>query len=284
LNTDLRGLYERFGFGVATTAWSATLPAGRAGSLPVGNRRRRVGLIGASEAAAVLPEIFAAAQHHRAGEALRTSTWWEEHLADAARASPPTEFAVIERDGDRQGYLAFVRPTKRPGPVVVAELVASDDGDSRQLLDFVSDLSDGAALRLRAQPFDVIAALEARATDRHASPQLWLRILDVAQALSLRRYACSSRTVLAVGDELLAANRRRFLLETYDDGSASVVPSREEAAITIDVAALARFFLGGSTFAELAASGEIVSSDVSVLANLDRAFATDRMPFCSTLL
>jgi GNAT superfamily N-acetyltransferase len=28
LNTDLKGLYERFGFGVATTAWSATLPPG----------------------------------------------------------------------------------------------------------------------------------------------------------------------------------------------------------------------------------------------------------------
>jgi predicted acetyltransferase len=284
LNTDLVGLYERFGFGVATTAWSATLPAGRDGSPPDGNHRGQVHLIGASEAARVLPEIFADAQHHRVGEVLRTPQWWEEHLADAALARTPTEFAVIDEDGARGGYIAFVRPTTRPWAAVVAELVAADDGGSRALLAFVRGLTDGGAVRLRAQPFDVIAALQARAADREPSPQLWLRILDVAQALSARRYAAASRTVLAVRDELLAANRGRFLLETYGDGTASVTPSSDAAEITLDVADLGRIFLGGSTFGELAASGGIVASDVSVLTNLDRAFLTSEAPFCSTLL
>jgi predicted acetyltransferase len=288
LNTDLVGLYERFGFGVATTAWSATLPAGRNGSPPGGNHHRRVHLIGATEAARVLPEIFADAQHHRVGEVLRTSQWWEEHLADAAFARTPTEFAVLEQDGDRggyrEGYVAFVRPTTRPGALVVAELVAADDGGNRELLAFVRGLTDGGAVRLRAQPFSVIAALDGRATDSEPSPQLWLRILNVETALSLRRYAAASRTVLAVRDELLEANRGRFLLETYGDGTASATRSSDVAEITLDIADLGRIFLGGSTFAELASSGRIVASDVSVLANLDRAFATSGAPFCSTLL
>jgi len=284
LNTDLGGLYERFGFGVATTAWSAVLPASRDESPPGGNRRAQVHLIGANEATAVLPEIFAASQHHKVGEVLRTSQWWEEHLADASRARVPTEFAVIEQDGERQGYVAFVRPMKRSGSVVVSELVVTDDGGSLELLDFVRDLTDGEPMRLRSQPFDMIAALDGRAADREASPQLWLRILDVAQALSLRRYAAASSTVLAVGDELLEANRDRFLLETYDDGTASVASSTAEAAITLDVGALGRVFLGGSTFGELAASGAIVVGDVSVLEKIDRAFATTGTPFCSTLL
>jgi predicted acetyltransferase len=284
LNTDLIGLYERFGFGVATTAWSTTLPAGRDGPPPGGNHRGRVHLIEANEAATVLPEIFADSQHHRVGEVLRTSQWWEEHLADAASARVPTEFALIDRDGDREGYIAFVRPTTRPGVVVVAELVAADDAISRELLAFVRGLTDGGPVRLRAQPFDVIAALDGRAADSEASPQLWLRILDVAHALSLRRYAAASRTVLAVRDELLEANRGRFLLETYGDGTASVTPSSDEVEITLGIGDLGRIFLGGSTFGDLAATGGIRASDVSVLANLDRAFAMPGAPFCSTLL
>jgi predicted acetyltransferase len=284
LNTDLVGLYERFGFGVATTAWSATLPADRDGSPAGGNLHRRVHLIGATEAARVLPEIFADARHHRVGEVLRTSQWWEEHLADAAFARTPTEFAVLEQDGEREGYIAFVRPTTRPGAVVVAELVAADDGGSRELLAFVRTLTDGGSVRLRAQRLDVISALDGRAADSEPSPQLWLRILDVEAALSLRRYAAASRTVLAIRDELLEANRGRFLLETFGDGTASVSRSSDVAEITLDIADLSRIFLGGSTFGELAASGAIVSSDVSVLANLDRAFATSGAPFCSTLL
>jgi predicted acetyltransferase len=284
LNTDLVGLYERFGFGVATTAWSTTLPAGRDGSPPGDNHCGQVRLIGATETARVLPEIFADSQHHRVGEVLRTPQWWEEHLVDAASARIPTEFAVIEQDGVREGYIAFVRPTARPGAVIVAELVAADDAISRELLAFVRGLTDGGPVRLRAQPFDVIAALDGGAADREPSPQLWLRILDVAQALSLRRYAAESRTVLAISDELLEANRGRFLLETYGDGTASVTPSADAAEIMLGIGDLGRIFLGGSTFGELAASGGIVASDVSVLANLDRAFATSGAPFCSTLL
>ena len=232
----------------------------------------------------MLPQIFAATQHHRVGEVLRTSRWWEEHLADASRAAIPTEFAVIEKDGKREGYVAFVRPIKRSGQVVVAELVVTDDTNSRELLEFVQDLTEGEPIRLRAQPFDVIAALDGAVADRRPTPQLWLRILDVAPALSLRRYAAASRTVLAVRDEVLDENHGRFLLETYDDGTALVAPTNDEPAITLDVGVLARVFLGGSTFRELAMSGEITVDDLGVVANIDRAFATSRLPFCSTLL
>jgi hypothetical protein len=161
----------------------------------------------------------------------------------------------VEKDGERRGYVAFVRATKRSGSVVVAELVATDDEYALELLDFVRELADGGSIRLRAQPFDVVAALVSAAADREASPQLWLRIVDVAQALSLRRYSAVSSTVLEVRDELLEANRGVFLLETYDDGTVSVSSSSDEAAIVIDVGILSRVFLGGATFLELAASG-----------------------------
>jgi predicted acetyltransferase len=280
LNTDVTGLYERFGFGVATTEWSATVPLRRATPLPGSDRRGQVRLIEVTEAQGMLPEIFASLRQDRVGEVLRTSQWWEEHFADATRVGAPMEFAVIERDGDVRGYVAFVRASAQSGLVVV-ELVVTDDGSSRELLEFVGDLTDGGPIRLRAQPLD---ALDERAADREASPQLWLRVLDVPRALSLRRYAAASRTVLAMRDELLEANCGRFLLETHADGTASVTPSNDEAAIALDVGVLGRVFLGGSTFSELATSGEIVVGDASALASIDRAFATTRMPFCSTLL
>jgi predicted acetyltransferase len=191
---------------------------------------------------------------------------------------------VVEEDGGERGYVAFVRATKRSESVIVAELVATDDEYARQLLDFLRELAGGSSIRLRAQPVDVVALLDSRATDRQASSQLWLRIVDVALALSRRSYSAASSTVLAVSDELLETNRGVFRLETYDDGAVSVAFCNDEPAITLDVGSLGRVFLGGSTFSELAASGEIVVSDVSVLAGIDRAFATTGAPFCSTLL
>jgi predicted acetyltransferase len=163
-------------------------------------------------------------------------------------------------------------------------LIVHDDEHAAELLDFVRGVIGGGQLRLRSQPFDVISALDGTATERESSPQLWLRILDVAKALSLRRYAASSATVLSISDELLEVNRGRFLLETYDDGTAVVARTGDAAAITLDVGALARVFLGGSTFGELAVAGEIIVNDDSALASLDRAFAAARAPFCSTLL
>jgi predicted acetyltransferase len=281
LNTDILGLYERFGFGVATTAWSATLSLSGALDRRDGDA---VHLIGAAVAARLLPEIFAESHRHRVGEVLRTPAWWDEHLADAALARVPTEFAVLERDGDREGYVAFVRPAQQSGSTLVAELIVHDDEHAAELLDFVREVIGGGQVRLRSQPFDVIAALDGTATERESSPQLWLRVLDVARALSLRRYAASSSTVLSISDELLEVNRGRFLLETANDGTAAVARTAEAPAIALDVGALARVFLGGSTFAELAAAKEIVVSDDSALASLDRAFAPARAPFCSTLL
>ena len=284
LNTEILGFYEPFGFGVATTSWSTTLLASGDALVGDSDALGTVHLIEASEAATSLPEIFATVQLRRVGEVFRTSSWWEEHLADAAGARIPTEFAVVERDEGRRGYVAFVRPTQRSESVVVAELVAQDDGHAGQLIDFVRAVGGGAQVRLRAQPYDVITAFDGAAADRIASPQLWLRILDVEQALSLRRYAAASRTVLALRDELLDANGGHFLLKTHADGTATVARCKEVAAVTLDVGALARVFLGGSTFADLVESGEIVLTDDTALAPLDLAFSVPMAPFCSTLL
>jgi predicted acetyltransferase len=279
LNTDLLGLYERFGFGVATTAWSATISS--PGPFVADST---VQLVESAVAARLLPGIFAAAQHHRPGEVVRTPSWWEEHVADTARARLPTEFAILEVSGARAGYVAFVRPQQSSGQALVAELIVTSDEHVPALVEFLHGAVGSEQLFFRSQPRQVIDVLGSAATDLASSPQLWLRILDVAKALSLRRYGASLRAVFSIGDELLESNRGRFLLEVGADGTGVVTKTSEEAAVTLGVGALARLFLGGTTFRDLAARGELAVSDDALLEALDRAFAPVRAPFCSTLL
>ena len=206
----------------------------------------------------MLPEIFAdVTAPTRVGEVLRTSQWWEEHLADAALARTPTEFAVIDEDGVRGGYIAFVRPASSDlGQVRRRRLIVQQQMTAmrrRALLAFVQgDSTDGG---------ETVTA--ARATFRRhrrarrllelmlePSPQLWLRLLDVAQAaLSFAGMPrpCRARCSRCV-DELLESEPRVLpVLETYGGaGPLSWSPlTSDAAAITLDIADLARIFLGG---------------------------------------
>jgi predicted acetyltransferase len=283
LNTDLVGLYERFGFGVAATSSSMTL----SGAPPARSSTAEVQFVSAAEAAKLLPGIFEATRHQRVGEVARTPQWWREHLDEAARSRSPVEFAVLARADGASGYAALSRSTGGGGSLVISELRASDDEGCRALISFVTSLESGAEVRLVDQPVDLaLDGLGAAGAIESGGPQpqLWLRIIDVVRALELRRCVATSATVVEVRDDLLASNCGRFLLETYGDRPSSCQVSSERAEITLAVGALARVFLGGTTFAELARAGEVQVDNDGTLSSLDRAFSLPRAPFCSTLL
>jgi hypothetical protein len=211
------------------------------------------------------------------------ATWWEEHLADASAGAHPDGVRRGGAGWGAAGYVAFVRATKRSGSVVVAELVATDDEYARELLDFVRELADGSSIRLRAQPVDVVALLE-RAADREASSAALAE--DRRRRPGAFRFggirpprAQCSRYVTSCSRRIVASSCSRPTTTGLFRSHRPTTRRRSRSTSGV----LGRVFLGGSTFSELAASGEIVVSDVSVLAGIDRAFATTGTPFCSTL-
>ena len=104
---------------------------------------------------------------------------------------------------------------------------------------------------------------------------LWVRLVDVGQALAQRGYIGDGRAVLDVTDEFCPWNTGRWAVEP---GKARRVRTRPD--LRLDVQALASVYLGGFTFAELARAGRVEEVAKGGLRRADALFAADRRPWC----
>jgi predicted acetyltransferase len=290
LNSDEETLYLRFGFGVASRSRRVSIAPNAKTREDSDPESTKVEAISDLEASSVLPELFSALAVTRLGEVTRTSSWWREYFDDAARGPVPTEFAVSASAGVIDGYVALQLPD-RPildAALVVAELFASTAASAEALVCHSIGRAGELPLRFRSCPidFDVTASVESAAVVvvDAPKPQLWLRLIDVADALPLRRYAGPARLVFDVADEVAPWNTGRFALEVDASGSAAVERTTESPAFEIGPVALAAVFLGGTSFSELATNGEVVEREPGALSVADAVFATSSAPFCSTLL
>ena len=111
--------------------------------------------------------------------------------------------------------------------------------------------------------------------------QLWLRVLDVASALTARTYGRPGRLVLDVADPFLGLGGR-FELDADEAGAATCKPVRRAADLEMTIADLGAVYLGGASFTALAAAGRVVERRAGALARADQLFAHHPLPWCST--
>lgn len=114
-------------------------------------------------------------------------------------------------------------------------------------------------------------AVSATLTDHH-----WLRVLDVAGALTARAYSRPLEVVLAVEDPLGFAEGT-WSVRIDDEGIAEVTPTDVTPDVRLSVNALASLLLGGVRATELAAAG-LVTGEAAVLGAIDGAFAPATTP------
>ena len=279
-------IYERFGYGVATSARSARVNVKRAtlrAEVPPGGSVR---LVDTAATTQLLDGIYGRATW--TGAIRRPAGWWR--LQEAMRGSDPTTHYVVvhSTDGADDGYVIY-RPentgawfTSPERIVTVTDFVALDDsaraGLWRHLLSL--DLVDVVAFHAVALD-DVLplAVLDRRSvTLGPAHDETWLRLVDVEAALQARTFAGDDAVVLEVRDLLLPAN----------DGSYEVrakAVSRTDAApdLTVDVATLAAAYLGGTRWRHLAAAGRVTVHSPEALRRIDTLFAVDSQPFSGTV-
>jgi predicted acetyltransferase len=113
------------------------------------------------------------------------------------------------------------------------------------------------------------------------SDWLWVRLVDVAEALESRRYRVEDRLVLEVDDAFLPENTGRYELEGGPAG-ARCHRSRRGADLALAVADLGSLYLGGTRPSELAQAGRITELTPGALARADVLFGSDPAPWCAT--
>jgi predicted acetyltransferase len=133
---------------------------------------------------------------------------------------------------------------------VVNEAIASTPEATAELWRFLLDIDWTATLSAHLLPIDhpLFFLLEQpRRMKYRVGDGLWIRLVDVEQALSSRSYADDGELVVDVLDAFCPWNEGRWKLA---GGTCS--RTDDEADLRCDVSALGSVHLGGFTFGELA--------------------------------
>ena len=102
---------------------------------------------------------------------------------------------------------------------------------------------------------------------------MWLRIVDVAAALSARGYAADGTIVLDITDEFMAEVAGRWRL-TVSGGRGSAEATTDPADVQLEIQDLAAVYMGGFSFASLGRAGRTVQLTPDAHAKADALFAT----------
>ncbi len=283
-------IYGRFGYGVSTLKAAISADRDRIAFRGEPEPAARVRLIDADDASRLLPPIWDRAQKERPGMFARSAEWWQEYrLPDPEhrrRGAGPRFIALLEIDGSPEAY-AFYRVKESwdegfPGStLLVNEAVGATSSAEREIWRFLFGIDLIARVESYFLPVDhplMLSATESRRLRVRVSDGLWLRILDVERALGSRSYAAEHTLVLELGDEFLPDNAGTWTLEA-SPGGANV--SRGGAGeLRLDVRDLASAYLGGFSFAQLAAAGLVDELEPGAVDRADSLFRTPRSPWC----
>jgi predicted acetyltransferase len=274
-------IYGRFGYGIGTT--QARLVARRPAAVLAGAAASGDPLRSGPAAKHIdeMREVHDRVRARRPGMLSRPGPWWQDRLFDpeAHRGGAHPLRAVIADDG----YALYaVRPEfdddGAAGEVKVRELVAATTEAHATLWAFLLDQDLTRTIVWELAPADEplwLMLANPRAVRRTVGDGLWVRLVDVAGALSARTYATDPDVVLEVSDAFCPWNEGRYRLS---DGGCERTHAPSD--LSLDVTALGAAYLGGITLRDLAAAGRVRELRSGALARASTAFRGDVAPWC----
>jgi predicted acetyltransferase len=285
-------IYGRFGFGVATERVSVELRTVDARF--IAPRTGKIRMIGVHELRSVAPPIYESVRPKIVGCLERDPEWWDDLLNVEVRpGSTPVKNRVrvvwYDDEGAGQGYAVYDTTESwvdgRPvSEIQVREIFWATPEAHRELWRYLSEVDLVAWVRANHRAVDdplVFELVDGRALRTRARfDHLWLRILDVEATLSGRTYSTPGRVVLEV-TEPAKRTCSRFALDGGPDG-ASAEPTEQPPDIALDLSTLGAAYLGGVSFACLAAAGRLVECVQGSVARADTMFSIDPKPYLTT--
>ena len=286
-------IYGRFGYGWATSLASAEIECDRSAFKSPVRAEGRMRRIDKEAAVKIAPVVHDRVRRRTPGDVSVVQVMWDlmaadfEHHRDGASAK---FYAVHESpSGEPDGFLAYRYKHKwehgnPKDTAVVWDLFGATPEVEAALFRYVLDLDLVTKVRFENRPVE--DHLRRRLADprRYAVADLadhvWVRLVDVAAALSLRRYTTDGSVVIEVRDEFRPQNNGRYILEGGPDGAICAPTTQHEADIAVPVDSLGAAYLGGVSFAALAAAGRADEVHPGGLRRADALFLSDVPPYC----
>ena len=283
-------IYGRFGYGLASFCWTVDADRRDVAVRPELPKRGAVRLVAHDEALETFPVIYRRVARTRPGMIVRSRDWWTaRRLDDSPPQRPGTGSlvrALLERDGAPVGYALYritqsgSSPANWAKEIRVLEAFGADDAATADVWRFLLEIDWTDSLTAQRLPVDHPLPLlvdRVNALGLRVWDGLWLRVLDVAGALSGRAYASGDPvTVEVVDDPLFADNVGRW---TVEGGQVRRARRRPDVRLPID--ALGSTFLGGVSFAELVRAGRAEEGTSGGVDRADAAFRSPAAPWCT---
>jgi predicted acetyltransferase len=246
-------IYGRFGYGVGASHAHlvARRPAARLAAAPERDEPLRAGPAG--EHVGAMRSIHDRVRAQRPGMLARPGPWWQDRLHDP--------------EHDRQGAQPLRAAIAGDGYAIYAGLWS-----------FLLDQDLTRTISWSLAPVDEplwLMATDPRSVRRTIGDGLWVRVVDVAAALSARSYSIDTDVVLEVTDAFCPWNEGRYRLSGGTCERTDAAPD-----LALDVSALGAAYLGGTTLHELAAAGRVQELRSGALVRASAALRGDVAPWC----
>jgi predicted acetyltransferase len=281
-------VYEILGAGVASYARTYDIEP-RFTELRTKPNRNRAREVDATQAARLLPPLYDRWCAITPGALSRDEAWWDDILEDriTQRENGSALNFIVHPDGFLTYRVIGASPHafRRPfGTVVVQDFCPVTNDAHTELLAVLvgSKTFDNIVIEVPVDdplPLKLKDQLAAKTTGM--SDFLWMRIMDVPEALGARAYSADADVALEVVDPLSVAGGR-FLLQTRD-GVGKCTPHDGPADVQIGLGDLGTIYMGAHRPSELHRANRITELRPGAIRDLDAALGTDRAPYCGTL-
>lgn len=283
-------IYHRFGYGVASRYQRMIVPrdASEFIDAPVDPTLRLRMMRPADDRPATQP-VYDRVRLQRPGFPVIDDKWHarlvDDRPADREGASPLTTVVVADDEGPR-GYVRYaLKPDWErgyaDGTVIVRHMLAADPAASAALWRYLLDFDLSGRVDIWNVPSDDPVQwwlADPRKGVRHLDDQLYVKVLDVAAALSARSYAYPIDVVLDVTDRDRPQNSGRWRL-AGDSAGANCTRTTEPADLSIDARTLGAVYLGGPTFLDHQSAGWVDERTPGAVAAASIAFAHHPAPY-----
>ena len=299
-------IYGRFGYERASWHAGFSLRGGEGGLAPGAptDGALRLRIAEPELARAELAKVYEQVLGERPGFFARNEAWWDRALTDepeSREGGSPLRCVLAEDAASPRGYALFSGRGRwdedgflPDGAIEVREVITADPAATAAIWgDLLSrDLTTEFHVPMRPVDDPLLHLLaDPRRVRTRITDGLWVRLVDVAGALSQRRYACPVDVVIEVTDDLCTWNQGRWRLTAGAAGppapgtgaaglGATCERTTGPADIALPVRALGAAYLGGTRLGPMAAAGLVTELRPGTLAPLSTALSWDPAPWC----
>lgn len=296
LHASEPAIYGRHGYGLASL--ELEIEAGRGSTFTAPHLEDEVGTI-TTRLATVTDEGMGSRRRRIDLDLLATQVGTivgsDEFYADLSHVTPdetrdsePPRILVAVREGRDVGYVAFKRTHKwtnaRPAAEVEVRQLSGTPAARLALVRRLVNLDLAGTIKLHGlSPSDPLLSWVAGPRDLGSVQpydSLWVRLVDLPQALAARGYEADCDVVVEVADEPASWNAGVWRIGVKD-GTGEATRTDDAVEVSLPVAALGAAYLGGANLAELVRAGTIAERRPGAARDLWRAFRTDLGPYAA---